>query len=220
MEGIPAHRVFPVSSGPCWQSPRDLHEKGLVDMEWTRSDTLALAAPQCAFCHGLGLRDGQDDRVEPCNCVLRQIFRDCYTRFRLCVSQDKSISRSRLELVLGSHSNYTWGRKDEEYIADFCLVTQRSLTDSEHRFFKIHFLLGADWRLCCRKLNIDRGIFFHHVYRIEEKLGRVYRELQPYGLYPLEEYFDVSRKQAVCSSRRVFRVRPVRPPLGARKSAA
>ena len=189
-------------------------------MEWTRSDTLALAAPQCAFCHGLGLRDGLDNRVEPCNCVLRQIFRDCYARFRSCVTQDRHISRSKLELVFGSSSHYNWGRKDEEYIADFSLVSRRALTDFEYRLFKFHFLLGADWRLCCRKLNIDRGIFFHFVYRIEEKLGRIYRELQPYGLYPLDAYFENSRREAMRSSRRMFKIRPVQPPLRIRKPAA
>jgi len=136
------------------------------------------------------------------------------------VTQDKYISRSRLELVTGSNTNYNWGRKDEEYIADFCLVTQRSLTDCEYRIFKYHFLLCADWRLCCRKLQVDRGIFFHHVYRIQEKLGRVYRELEPYGLFPVEDYFDNNRAEAVCSTRRTFQIRPVRPPLRVRRPAA
>jgi hypothetical protein len=43
--------------------------------------------------------------------------------------------------------------------------------------------------LCARKLGIDRGSFFHAVYRIEQKLGRVFRELEPYPLFPLDEYF-------------------------------
>ena len=60
----------------------------------------------------------------------------------------------------------------------------------EHRVFKFHFLLGADWKLCCRRLNMDRGNFFHMVYRIEQRLGRVFRELEPYGLFPLDEYFN------------------------------
>jgi len=81
------------------------------------------------------------------------------------------------------------GRKDEEFVADFCLVARRALSDSEHKLFRYHFLLGADWKLCTRKLGIDRGTFFHRVYRIEQKLGRVFRELEPYGLFPLDEYF-------------------------------
>ncbi len=90
----------------------------------------------------------------------------------------------------GRPGRLTWGRKDEEYIADFCLVSRRTLDDFEYKLFRYHFLLGADWRLCSRRLGIARGNFFHAVYRIEQKLGRVFRELQPYALYPLDEYFN------------------------------
>jgi hypothetical protein len=90
----------------------------------------------------------------------------------------------------GGSSRLTWGRKDEEYIADFCLVSRRTLDDFEYKLFRYHFLLGADWRLCSRRLGIQRGNFFHAVYRIEQKLGRVFRELTPYALYPLDEYFN------------------------------
>lgn len=191
-----------------------------LDMEWTRSDTLALASARCAFCHGLGLRDGRDSRPEPCHCVLRQIFRACYARFRLCVTQDKYIVQTHLEIGSGTQAHYNWGRKDEEYSADFCLVSRRTLNDAEYNVFKFHFLLGADWRLCCRKLKIDRGIFFHMVYRIEAKLGRVYRELKPYGLYPLRDYFENSSREPMVSCRRVFRVRPIRPPLACNNGLA
>jgi hypothetical protein len=79
--------------------------------------------------------------------------------------------------------------KDEEFVADFCLVSKRALEEPEYLLFKYHFLLGADWRLCCRRLGMDRGSFFHQLYRIEQKLGRVYRELRPHALFPLDEYF-------------------------------
>jgi hypothetical protein len=68
-------------------------------------------------------------------------------------------------------------------------VARRSLDESEYRLFRYHFILDADWKLCTRKLKIDRGNFFHAVYRIEQKLGRVFRELEPYALFPLDEYF-------------------------------
>jgi hypothetical protein len=74
-------------------------------------------------------------------------------------------------------------------MADFCLVSRRVLDDFAHRIFRYHFILGADWKLCCRQLQIDRGTFFHTVYRIEEQLGRTFAELRPYPLYPLDEYF-------------------------------
>jgi hypothetical protein len=122
--------------------------------------------------------------------VFRAIFRACHARFRSCASKEKYISRVSLEANPGRQRKSVWGLKDEEYIADFCLVSRRTLSEPEYRLFKYHFLLGADWKLCCRKLNIDRGTFFHAVYRIEQKLGRTFRELEPHALFPLDEYFS------------------------------
>jgi len=158
-------------------------------MEWTRSETLALAKHNCTHCHGSGLRLNRTKSLAPCNCVLRAIFRICYDRFVRCATQEPHLSRISVEPHRGKQRASTWGRKDEEYLADFCLVSRRTLDDFEHKIFRYHFLLGADWKLCSRKLGIDRGTFFHAVYRIEQKLGRVFRELEPYSLFPLDEYF-------------------------------
>ena len=158
-------------------------------MEWTRSETLALAMHHCTQCHGSGLRLARKGVLAPCNCVLRSIFRICYNRFVKCATQEKRLSRTSVEAHMGRARPLSWGRKDEEYIADFCLVAKRTLNDFEHSLFRYHFLLGADWKLCTRKLGMDRGNFFHAVYRIEQKLGRVFRQLEPYALFPLDEYF-------------------------------
>jgi hypothetical protein len=104
------------------------------------------------------------------------------------------MSRPSLEFIAGREGKLTWGRKDEEYVADFCLVSRRTLDEFEYKVFKFHFLLGAEWKLCTRQMKIDRGTFFHAVYRIEQKLGRVFRELEPYGLFPLDEYFRGPRR--------------------------
>ncbi len=82
-----------------------------------------------------------------------------------------------------------YSRKNEEYIADFCLVSKRALGEEAYAVFRLHFLLGADWRVCCQRLKIDRGTFFHGVYRIEQLLGRTFAELRPYPIWPLDEYF-------------------------------
>jgi hypothetical protein len=164
-------------------------------MNWTRSETLALAQQSCTFCHGLGLRPGRAGASAPCNCVFRAIFRACYARFRKCASKEKYISRVSLEANPGRVRKCTWGLKNEEYIADFCLVSRRVLDDQQYRLFKFHFLLGADWKLCCRRLNLDRGEFFHEVYRIQQKLGRAFRELEPYSLYPVDEYFNGTTRE-------------------------
>jgi hypothetical protein len=64
-------------------------------MEWTRSETLALAAPACNMCLGLGLRIGRNEATNPCNCVLRAIFRACFEQFRDCGAGKNLSVRSR-----------------------------------------------------------------------------------------------------------------------------
>jgi hypothetical protein len=131
------------------------------------------------------------------------------------------MSHVRLEIVGGQNRRPVYGRKDEEYIADFCLVSKRYLDEFEYKLFRFHFLLGADWKLCCRQLNMEKGLFFHSVYRIQQKLGRAFRELQPYALFPLDEYFGaVVRKELSAESNNVLRMPAVekrrgavRPPL-------
>jgi hypothetical protein len=109
------------------------------------------------------------------------------------------MSKVTMETGKGKERRGVWGRKDEEYIVDFLNVTKRALSDDEHRIFRYHYLLAADWKMCCRKLNIDRGTFYHEIYKIQEKLGRIYRDLQPYGLYPLDQYFrGATKEDAVC----------------------
>jgi hypothetical protein len=149
---------------------------------------MGLANPRCTHCRGTGLLLSRSS-LAPCRCVLRKIFRRCYDRFHVSMQKGASCSRTSLEFTAGCDRRFSWGRKDEEFIADFLLVSKRSLTGNEYQIFSYHYLLGADWKLCCRRLNLERGSFFHEVYRIEEKLGRIFRELKPYSLFPLDEYF-------------------------------
>ncbi len=187
-------------------------------MDWTRSETIGLAAAQCSSCRGLGLKGGHADGAQPCNCVLRSIFRACFARFRSIVNNGGSMTRVSLEANPSRERKTVWGRKDEEFAADFTLVSRRVLDDFEYKIFRYHFLLGADWRLCCRRLGVDRGTFFHSVYRIQQRLGRVYRELEPYGLYPIEDYFQTTGIHAALEPATVAKVVPIRPPLARRES--
>ncbi|MBM3728353.1 MAG: hypothetical protein FJW40_23375 [Acidobacteria bacterium] len=166
-------------------------------MEWTRSDTLALAANSCSFCHGLGIRIGENEKKGPCNCVFRSIFRICYNKFRACATKEKMHTRCTLERIGGRRGYIVYSRKDEEYVTDFILLAKRELSEQEYQIFNFHYILGADWRLCCKRLKMDRGAFFHFVYRIQHRLGRVMRELQPYSLFPLDRYFDISGSKPV-----------------------
>jgi hypothetical protein len=165
-------------------------------MQWNRSNAIGLAKASCVHCGGMGMRPIRKTKEVPCNCVFRAVFRACYNRFRDCVAKVTYVSTVSLEFCRGRDGRRTYSRKREEYMADFCLVSRRVLDESEHKVFRFHFLLAADWRLCCRQLKIDRGNFFHMVYRIELKLGRTFSSLEPYALYPPAEYFaDVIRAE-------------------------
>src|SRR5882724_10036557 len=101
---------------------------------WDRSDVIGLARERCTHCHGNGMRHGGTDADgEPCNCVLRGIFRACFNRFRECASREKYFGRVRLEHVGGTDTRLSWGMKDEEYLADFMLIARRSLSVEEFR---------------------------------------------------------------------------------------
>jgi hypothetical protein len=152
---------------------------------WTRQETLGIAAHDCIRCHGLGLQAGQVASAQPCPCVLRAIFRICYEHFHRTATKDR-----RLTSVAADRSNgrVVWGRPDEEYMADFLAIAKRTLSEEQHRVFRMHFLLGANWRACCARLGIDKGFFFHLITHIERLLGRALRETLPHALYPIDEY--------------------------------
>ena len=186
-----------------------------LDPKWGRGTALALAFPRCSVCRGSGHAFSAKMRVRVCNCVLRSIFRIYWNKFLACMTQEKYLSRVSLEPHCGRSRPTSWGRKDEEFIADFMLVSRRTLEAKEYRLFRLHFLMGADWRICARETGIGRGNFFHAVYRIEQKLGRVFRELEPYALFPVDEYYHGPSIHT-----RAFRGwseprngMPVRPPL-------
>ncbi len=125
------------------------------------------------------------------------------------------MSRVVLEIQNGPDRRGTWGHKEKEFMADFILVARRSLTEDEYRVFRYRFLLGADWKLCCPRLKIDRGTYFNYVYRIMAKLGRVFAELEPYPLFPLSDYFHGSHRErrGAAIMPKEQKVVPIRPPV-------
>ncbi len=119
-----------------------------------------LSDAHCSTCHGAGVQGGNHRGL--CHCVRRRIFRTCYQHYR---------SRGlRFWSVL--------------YRIDFELAAERKFPADEVRAF-FRWAEGADWRTCAPMLDMDRGQFFHFVYRTEEVLGA---ELLRRGLYPPAEY--------------------------------
>src|SRR5579871_406703 len=157
-------------------------------MQWNRSNAIGIAKVSCVFCHGNGTRLSRGREV-PCHCAFRAAFRACFNRFRECNAAGARTSTVFWESSGGSKARRFYSRKNEEYLADFCLVIRRLLSDFNYKLFRYHYLLGADWKLCCRQLKMERGAFFHAIYTIEQQLGRAFAELKPYPLYPTAEYF-------------------------------
>jgi len=183
-------------------------------MDWNRSNVIGLASASCSSCEGHGMRDARSETGRPCSCVFRAIFRACYRRFRDFASQSIDAGLVSLEHIDGPSGKRMYSLKREEYMADFNVIARRALTVNDYRVFRFTFLLGADWMAVCSRLNLDRGNFFHAVYRIEAILGRNFAELEPYPLYPLDEYFGGAvRKQSIAEVRRNMgdsRIRPHR----------
>jgi hypothetical protein len=161
--------------------------------EWHRGETLAIADHHCAFCHGLGLCGGRLDATQPCNCVLRAIFRAVMQHYHLKRERsDCQFSRCTLANFGAGNTGrrkWAWGHPDHEFMVDAEMLAKRILEPEEHRIFKLHELSGLDWRDCCRILRTEKGKFFHAVYRMEQKYGRAAREMQPYPLYPIGVYY-------------------------------
>lgn len=171
-------------------------------MNRNQIDLTHLAFAACRTCGGKGVRPikrglGRGE-VAHCSCVLRGAFRACYTRFKQAFLRGRHRGPASYDRTHGGRNNCgMWSRKEEEYMADFDLVARRHLDGVHYKVFRYYFLLGGDWKLCARKLGIDRGRLYHAVYRVEEKLGKAFAELQPYPLYPPREYFAVRRPEAV-----------------------
>ena len=180
-------------------------------MNWDRSRAIGLAKPSCTTCHGSGLRPVRKGMALPCNCVFRAIFRACYQRFKECAESGANPGSVNWEFCGGQTGYRVYSRKREEFVADFCLIAQRSLDDASYQLFRYHYLLGADWRLCCGRLGLERGAFFHQIYRIEGRLGRIFAELRPYALYPVDEYFSGITRKAPPRALEIARETEVEP---------
>ncbi len=145
-----------------------------------------LAHARCNECGGSGLLISKED-VEPCNCVCRRIFDICLYRYNTI----RESSGYESPIVISNLLNAS--RPHEEFAADFVLTSRRTLNTLDEPglldIFELHIVKGADLDVCSRKLKIPRPILLCAVRRMESFLGKTFRELRPYPLFPLYEYF-------------------------------
>jgi hypothetical protein len=126
------------------------------------------AHPRCKRCDGRGFLP-----LETCECVSRAVFRIVLSRYWRAIETSRPTVRGML------------------LRCDFELAAARVLEPQELDVFRLHFLGRGDWHVCCRRLKVDRGRFYHSVYRAEAVLGR---ELLRRGIFPLWLYFDWGRQ--------------------------
>ena len=176
---VPAWRHF----GPLGMSPE------LEEVSRVPAFASTIADRRCACCNGSGER-GHGRHATACRCVWRAVFRACFKRWHHARSRADWTRTTLFRSQNGRSSKVAFGRPYEEFIADFELIAKRTLTAQEWSIFDLHFLKGVEYRGCCQAVRTDRGNFFHAVYRIQEKLGRVFATVRPYALYPLQNYFN------------------------------
>lgn len=160
-----------------------------------------MASTSCVFCRGLGLRYTKKlGEARPCGCVFRAIFRACLERYQTCSSSAQRIKPVTHEYFSGTRGIRSYGRRNEEFIADFEAISRRTLDAEELELLHLYFFQNKDWKYCADKMNSNRGNIFHMVYTIQEKLGRAFRETEPYAIFPIDEYFSGATYRRVPSS--------------------
>lgn len=141
----------------------------------------------CMQCYGLGYRFGRGALIQACGCVLRAAFDHVHWKYR---SIERDRSGARLTREAGANGP-VFSMKNADFCADFVVVAKRELGEDTlaYQIFRQHFLDGADWKVCARRMQIDRGHFFHSVYRVKEKVGAALLSTVPFALYPTDSYF-------------------------------
>lgn len=146
------------------------------DFHWSPTEVRLLSSTACPRCAG----GGYANDAEICHCVFRRIFETCHRRYEQTASMATGV------LVTG----ITCSRPAEEYAADFVLVGRRALQQRPLLLavFNLYIVDGLPTQMCLRKLKIAQNVFFRRVFQIKQELGRAFREVRPYPLYPINEY--------------------------------
>lgn len=147
---------------------------------WHRAEVLMLARQHCQFCRGLGVTE--NDFI--CNCVYQRAFSECYRRFQK-VQLDQSCGRTTCDFM-GTY----YARNSENFLSDFWIVGRKNLEDVDQQVFRWNVVRGFDDHVCCKVLKLTQVDLRNSVNRIEQRLGRVFHELEPYPLHPTRNYFS------------------------------
>ena len=151
-----------------------------------RKMILATASEQCTVCYGHGrmIRD-------VCHCVHRKAFRESLETY-LMLREDAVSMGANVPLTLSVRGYVSYGMPLADYVIDFDQTARRALTRHQLALLSLYHIAGQPWHVCAPKLRLDRGEFFHQVYRTERLLGCALMETTP-PLYPKARYFAGKR---------------------------
>jgi len=163
---------------------------------------LSMAAPSCHACGGSGRLPGRVfdfcrrcgaqaqslDRTHcsacrrvlerssgaaVCECVHRQVFSTVLARYRQYGHDQVRHARRYHQL---------------EFRADVELIARRWLDDAHLAVFRACYIDNLEGPPAYARAHQSRGAFYNHLYRLQAHLGRIFAELQPYGLFPPHAY--------------------------------
>jgi hypothetical protein len=141
----------------------------------------AAKRPLCRDCLGTG-RILLDD----CHCVARQAFHAC---LRLYYYNREMADRGKSKATLRKPF-FGYERKIEDFLADFVIIARRHLPRLQFQLFCFFFIEGHSMVWCARRLRTQPANLYYRVRLVEQRLGRVFRNLRPYALYPPRAYFS------------------------------
>jgi len=125
--------------------------------------------------------------------VYREVFRVCYRRFRQCARADRSARTVRFTHMPGGvDRRLVWTRRNEDYCADFQAAGRRALAPETYRVFRFYHLLGGSTDLVSRRIGVPRRDFFRLLAEIESIVGCELALMEPYSLYPPEDYMRLN----------------------------
>lgn len=161
-----------------------------TEMPHTQTEDMILAAEDCTLCRGFGQIRNQV-RTNTCSCVHRAVFRECTERYQ-SIQFEPRMSKVRYDFARGNQ-RVLFSRPNEEYCADFLLLARRVLPETEHMLFRLRYLANAPWQVVAEKLGYNAGRYWHEMYRMQARFGQALRDVRPFPLYPVQEYFGSRR---------------------------
>ena len=158
------------------------------------SQYIALALVGCVRCKGLGT-SGQG----ACICVDRSVFRIVLAKFRQCATGGHLVRPLNIDGTSGPRAKVSDGRKNEEYWQMLVGVQAHPNQSNRMGYLPLSSICwGPIGNCAARRLKMDRGNFFMRIPH-RGKAGQVFRELQPYALYPWMSTFKAIRAVWLCS---------------------